>query len=549
MYKSDGGQKRQKVLLNILVNVYELVGFIELTDGSLCVYTKEVIWKNYEPYYAENYEASMGVFINSYVPAGNRDEVTKKFSIEYLKAKLDNSEERYEFIYPYMKDGEIRYKQITVLWGDEKRESICMVRKDVTTSLMAEWETKKQLENALALAKEANEAKREFLSAMSHDIRTPMNAIIGMTELALANRDNPKQIDESLSTIKISSEHLLNLINKILDMSRIESGQLVLMRKYFSHKEEVAKLVARSQALAEVRKVQFSYTFQVCHDDCIGDVLRIHQILDNLIGNAIKFTPKGGKVSLDVKELLPAKGQIGIYQYTITDSGVGISDEDMKQMFEPFYRSDVAKKKKVEGTGLGLSIAKNLIDYMGGAIHVKSRVNEGTCFTVEIPVRLAETVEANAGKDEQKDRKEEQDLEGMRILLVEDHPVNQLVATKMLENMNAVVTVAENGYVGKERFISSQPGEFDVICMDIQMPVMNGYESTEAIRSSSHPQAKTIPIVAMTANAFLSDVSRCLERGMNAHIAKPIESAKLYHVLKNVREEKEKREEENESEE
>lgn len=252
-------------------------------------------------------------------------------------------------------------------------------------------------------------------------------------------------------------------------------------------------------------------------------------------------------ISLEEKELCPSNGQIGIYQYKITDNGMGIAESDMKQMFEPVYRTDITKNQETGGTGLELSIARNLIDYMGGTVRVESRIKEGTCFTVQLPVRLAETEKNDVSDADEEPAREEKpaeekpiqektekrDLKGMRILLVEDHPVNQLITTKMLENMNAVVTVAENGYIGKEMFINSKPGQFDVICMDIQMPVMDGYESATAIRKSSHAQAKCIPIVAVTANAFLSDVSRCLECGMNVHIAKPIEAANLYQVLKN----------------
>lgn len=538
MEKEKGVSSEQRRLLRILVEIYEIVVFIDIHEGSMNVYTKDAMLNNWKPYHVDSYAGHMEYFINTYIHEGHKEEATKNFNLEFLMKKLREGNGKYEYVLPYVLKGELHYKQIMALWGDEQHNSVCLVRVDITHTLMNEWESKKQLENALTMAKEANKAKTDFLSSMSHDMRTPMNGIIGMTRLALENPDDKQQLIESLNTIKLSSEHLLNLINNILDMSRIERGQLNLQSKRFSHREEMEKIVGRSQALADSKEVHFDSSFEVAHDMGCGDALRIHQILDNLIGNAVKFTPKGGRVKLEVKELPQTKEQFGIYQYKVIDNGIGMYQDDIQKIFDPFFRSEIAKQKNEEGSGLGLSIVRNLTECMGGCIRVETSRGEGSCFTVEIPIKLAKVKSAEESqKVVKKEEDGKQDLHGMKILLVEDHPVNQLVATKVLEGMNAMVTVAENGCIGAELFIKSANGRFDAICMDIQMPVMDGYQAAEVIRNSTHPQAKTVPIIAMTANAFLTDVRACLEKGMNYHVAKPIEPAKLYEILKTVQEE------------
>lgn len=542
MKREKGVSGEQRRLLGVLVNIYEIVVFIDIPVGSMNIYTKDAMLNNCNPYYIDNYREHMDFFVRKYIPEGQREEAAEKFNLDFLVKRLEETQGQYEFVLPYVGDGELRYKQIMALWGDEQQSSVCLVRVDITHTLMNEWESKKQLENALTMAKEANKAKTNFLSAMSHDMRTPMNGIMGMTCLALENPDDKAQIIESLNMIKLSSEHLLNLINNILDMSRIEHGELNLQTKRFSHKEEMEKVIARSQLVAESKDVKFDSSIEVVHDIACGDALRIHQILDNLIGNAVKFTPKGGKVRLEVKELPQTKEQFGVYRYRVIDNGIGMNTEEVRKIFEPFFRSEMAKQKNEEGSGLGLSIVKNLIEHMGGHIRVDSSRGKGSCFTVEIPIKLAQ-VKSSECAEAVENKVEKHDLGGMKVLLVEDHPVNQLVATKIMESMNAMVTVAENGYVGAELFMKSANGRFDAICMDIQMPVMDGYQSTEVIRNSQHPQAKSIPIIAMTANAFLTDVRECLERGMNYHIAKPIEPEKLYAVLKDIKAIKEENEE------
>ena len=519
--------REQKALLNMLAYTFDLAGFLNLATGGFVIHTRETVLRNLAPYTTEDFDLALEKFIRHADTEEGQDEIRGQLSVEAMLARLAEQPEGYEFSFPCRSETGLRHKQISVLWGGENHQTICLVRADVTDVLRADQQTREQLKNALTLAREASQAKTDFLSSMSHDIRTPMNAIVGMTELALARRDNPVQIDESLSVIRTASEHLLRLINDILDMSRIESGHIVLVKELFSQREEVEKIVTRARKKGQT----FSHSFQVRHDKCIGDVLRIHQILENLISNAVKFTPEGGRVSLAVTELPRKNEQIGWYRFVVADTGIGISPEDIPHIFEVFFRVENLRVGHTEGTGLGLSIIKNIVDYKGGTIKVESEPGRGTRFTVDLPLHLADAPDAPAPLEVAESAEENVDISGLHVLLVEDNEVNQLVAQRILESEGVTVSIADNGKTGWEAFESSAPEAFDAVFMDIQMPVMDGYEATRAIRRSGHARAADIPVIAMTANAFTGDVRRCLNAGMNAHIAKPIEPRKLFELL------------------
>ena len=523
--------REQKALLNMLAYTFDLAGFLNLATGGFVIHTRETVLRNLAPYTTEDFDLALEKFVRHADTEEGQDEIRGQLSMEVMLARLAEQPEGYEFSFPCRSETGLRHKQISVLWGGENHQTICLVRADVTDVLRADQQTREQLKNALALAREASQAKTDFLSSMSHDIRTPMNAIVGMTELALARRDNPVQIDESLAVIRTASEHLLRLINDILDMSRIESGHIVLVKELFSQREEVEKIVTRALALAGKKGQTFSHSFQVRHDKCIGDVLRIHQILENLISNAVKFTPEGGRVSFAVTELPQKNEQIGWYRFVVADTGIGISPEDIPHIFEVFFRVESARVGHTEGSGLGLSIIKNIVDYKGGTIKVESEPGQGTRFTVDLPLHLADAPDAQAPPEVAESAEENVDISGLRVLLVEDNEVNQLVAQRILESEGVAVSIADNGKAGWEAFESSAPDAFDAVFMDIQMPVMDGYEATRAIRRSGHARAADIPVIAMTANAFAGDVRRCLNAGMNAHIAKPIEPGKLFELL------------------
>ena len=531
--ESVGEQRR---LLNALTYAFEIVSFVDVSTSVLTVHTRKTLLGKLPPRVFDDLDGQTKFFADGYGTDESREEIRKQLSLATILKRLEESPQGYEFSFSCLpgasgdEGGEVRHKQVSIIWGDEYKRTVCMVHADVTDTVRKEHETREHLRSALMLANEANRAKTDFLSAMSHDIRTPMNAIVGMTELALSDRDNPAQIDESLAVIKSSSDHLLRLINEILDMSRIESGRLSLVNETFSHKTEFDKFIARSAATAAKKHIKFEHYFKVRHDDCVGDTVRLHQIFDNLVGNAVKFTPEGGTVCVGVEELPEKSEFIGCYRYTVSDTGIGMDKESVKRIFEPFYRSDDSVVRGTEGTGLGLSIVKSILDYKGGIIKVESEPGKGSKFVVDLPMHFASSP-APAAKAEP-EHTEVHSLAGTRVLLVEDNPVNSLVAVKMLERVGVTVDTAENGDEGAKKFAACEVGTYDAICMDIQMPVMDGYEATRTIRTCGHPQAKSIPIIAMTANAFNSDVKRCMDAGMNAHISKPIIPDKLYSIMR-----------------
>ncbi|SDX87212.1 PAS domain-containing protein [Eubacterium barkeri] len=437
----------------------------------------------------------------------------------------------YEFLTKTVeKDGTIGTVKSRFVPYDMENNIYILTRINVTAILKEEAEKNEKLSQALEVARQANHAKSDFLSAMSHDIRTPMNAIVGMCELALEDEQDAKQVHESLETIQSSSSLLLSLINNILDMSRIESGKMVMVNEPFSLTGQIQETAASYQSLTRQKQQKFNLDIDVTHDSCIGDIARIHSALDNILSNAIKYTPAGGVISYRITEHPSGKPGIGVYRFEIADTGIGISPEKQERLFEPFYRGETDLTSKIEGTGLGLSIAKAILDLKGGTISVKSEEGVGTTFVVELPLHIADSNE-KAKEQRQSAAQGTVDLTGKHILLCEDHPVNQKVIEKILKKVQARVTVAENGQVGYEKFTKSDAGTFDLILMDIQMPQMNGYEATMAIRESHHPQAKTIPIVALSANAFAEDVQKSLRAGMNAHLAKPVEPKTVFEVL------------------
>lgn len=455
----------------------------------------------------------------------------------YLSRMLDPSamlerltkEGTYSFTYSlYNAAGELRTKKMNIYAIDLRLGRVCFIRADVTDILEAERKTKENLEQALETAKKANRVKSDFLSSMSHDIRTPMNAIMGMTTLALSNLDNTEKVKDYLRKISVSSQHLLSLINDILDMSQIEQSkihlncQTVLIDELLNHISSIMTSQAENAGLQfKIEAARFE------HSRFSGDSLRIKQILINLLSNAFKFTMEGGTVLFRAEEIPAREKNHGRYLFTIQDSGIGMTEEFMSHLFEPFIRSNTVSR--VQGTGLGLSITKGLVDLMGGEIRVYSRLQEGTTFEIELEFEIVETIKTEGSKEGPDAAAE--DLSGYHFLLVEDNEINSEILGELLQMRGATFVVKTDGLQAVEEFKRSSPGTYDAIFMDIQMPVMNGYEATRNIRSLDHPDAKSIIILAMTANAFTEDVQASIEAGMNGHIAKPVDINLLYTTI------------------
>ena len=458
--------------------------------------------------------------------AHGMEAIFKEISLAKIKETLQIQDVYTKDIPVKYNNGKSTVKNFKGYYGDKETGLICISVSDITESVEQQAKQQQALENALDIAHKANDSKSNFLASMSHDIRTPMNAIVGMTEVALSNTDDVEQMKESLNIISKSSAHLLSLLNNILDMSRIESGIMELEIQDFSHVEEYKKLVGRLAPAAKAKNINFIHVDRIKNEKCKGDPQKVQRVLDNLVGNAIKFTPEGGTIKVEFDELPYDKKNFTIYQITVSDNGIGMDEETTAHIFDTFYRSNAAGLND-QGTGLGLSIVKSIVEFMGGRIKVSSKLGEGTTFVVTLPTPMQKDAKANQEKDEINLSK----LAGHKVLVCEDHPINQIVATKLLEKIALQVDIAKDGVAGVNQFISSVEGEYSAILMDIRMPIMDGLEAARQIRKSSHKDAKTIPIIAMTANAFVEDVEKSLDAGMNWHIAKPIDSDKLYEAL------------------
>lgn len=381
-----------------------------------------------------------------------------------------------------------------------------------------------QLEIVAKKAESAAQAKSEFLSRMSHDIRTPMNAIIGLTHLA-EEEENLQKVKEYLYNIDTSSDFLLGLINDILDMSKIENGELTLKEDSYTKEEFRNAINTVIKPLMDKKDIRFIFRL-AANAECIRvDRLRYNQIFFNLLSNAAKFTPKGGTVEFTTEELPPLDGKKGI-RFHIKDNGIGMSKEFLPHLYNPFSQERAKGGEDVKGTGLGLPIVKSLVDIMGGNISVTSEIGKGTEFIVELYVPEAEPAEKIPVSDTMGEN-----LKGARILLVEDNDINIYVAQLILEKAGCVVEIAKDGKEAVEHFEASEKNYYDAILMDVRMPVMNGIEATKTIRALDREDAATVSIIAMTADAFDEERKKTIEAGMNYHLSKPIEPKVLYQVL------------------
>ena len=389
---------------------------------------------------------------------------------------------------------------------------------------------------ALQTAENANKAKTDFLSNMSHDIRTPMNAIIGITSLIRHDAGNKAKVIEYADKIDISSQHLLGIINDVLDMSKIEAGKTVFKYSDFS----ILDLMQELDTIFHTQIYEKHQTFTIIkenirHEWVNGDQVHLMQIFSNLLSNAIKYTQEGGKIQLLVEECETKSSVYAKYRFLVSDNGLGISADFKETIFDPFTRAESSVTNKVQGTGLGMAITKNLVEAMGGTIDVDSELGQGSCFEVLMDLKIAEDRTVALAAQEETDEQDGNILQGMKFLCAEDNELNAEILTELLKIEGAECTICENGEEILKAFEQSAPGDYDMILMDVQMPVMNGYEATKAIRRSSHELAKTIPIIAMTANAFSEDIQHSLAAGMNAHVSKPVEMKVLKKTIRSIK--------------
>lgn len=446
------------------------------------------------------------------------------------------------------KDGSCSWIKVSGMFSDQKVNDIPVIYAtfiDVTEAveqkeLQQQLEKRSQeLQAALQAAEVANREKSDFLSRMSHDIRTPMNAIMGMTDIASAHIDTPEKVQDCLRKISLSSQHLLGLINDVLDMSKIESGKVELRHESFNFRaflqdfENLYGEQAKSKGISYETILASDLEVQI-----IGDSLRLNQVLSNLLSNALKFTPAKGMIKLRVSKT--GEDQENVYlRFEVIDTGCGIAEENYDKIFESFEQENVDVTYKYGGTGLGLSIVKRFTGLMGGGIHVTSVQGSGSTFTVDLPFgKIKESgkptrfSDINGRNDLAKDcYAVDYDFKGKRILLVEDNELNREIAEELIGVTGASVESAEDGVQAVEMFKESAEGYYDLILMDVQMPHMDGYEATRCIRALGRSDAQKVPIFAMTANAFAEDVQKSREAGMNAHISKPLNIRAVYKQM------------------
>ena len=389
---------------------------------------------------------------------------------------------------------------------------------------------------ALQTAENANKAKTDFLSNMSHDIRTPMNAIIGMTSLIRHDAGNKAKEIEYADKIDISSQHLLGIINDVLDMSKIEAGKTVFKYSDFSILDFIQELdtIFHSQ-IYEKRQTLTIIKENIRHEWVNGDQVHLMQIFSNLLSNAVKYTQEGGKIQFLVEEYETKSRAYARYRFLVSDNGMGMSADFKETIFDPFTRAESSVTNKIQGTGLGMAITRNLVEAMGGTIDLESELGQGSCFEVLIDLRIAEDRSVSSIVQEEKNEQNDNIFQGMRFLCAEDNELNAEILTELLKIEGAECTICENGEEILKTFEKSAPGDYDMILMDVQMPLMNGYEATKAIRRSSHELAKKIPIIAMTANAFSEDIQHSLAAGMNAHVSKPVEMRVLEKTIRSIK--------------
>ena len=494
---------------------------------------------------ASTHDEAIGQYVEQFVHPDDKEMFYLKSSCEYIGKHLSRDNLFYSFNYRQVTDDkEIWYRMHIIAAMFSKNGKVSHVVTgimDVDKTIRNDIQQKQIVEEALQQAKEANQAKSAFLSNMSHDIRTPMNAIIGFSTLAKKHIEETEKVEEYISKILSASNHLLNLINDVLDMSRIESGKIKIQEEENSLQKVVEDVKNMILPQAQERELEFITNCQVTDNFVYCDKLRLNQVLINLLGNAVKFTPEGGTISLEITQEPVAPAGYGVYIFRVKDNGIGIAPEFIDKLFQPFEREKTSTASGIQGTGLGLSITKNIVELMGGKIAVSSEVGKGTEFIVKVVFMLQEldeneTLEKGLAEAASTVAKENNSdiFAGKRILLVEDNDLNREIARVLLTEEGLIVEEALNGREALEMVASSQDGYYNLILMDVQMPVMNGYDATRQIRKLSNPRLADIPIVAMTANAFNEEKKNALSCGMDGHIAKPIEVSILFSTIKEI---------------
>jgi PAS domain S-box-containing protein len=536
IYSYDINEKKiaQETIHTVIGQDYDFFAVLDCRSNSHVLYSDNAEDRHamLPPQHSMDYERTVREYAATYLEESDAAQSVQDMSISTIRSQLENHQTYSCYANMKMDDGQVHRKKLQFSYLDRENEQVLITRMDITDIYAQEQKRMTQLRDAVQAAQMANSVKMDFLARMSHDLRTPMNAVIGLAELARKELMDPSPTDPSsmeyyVSNIISSGKLLLGLVNDCLDFEKIAENRMQLHPvpcPYAEFRQSISTMVT---PLCQAKNIEFVFGPNTTSYTVRMDPVRLEQIFINLLTNAVKFTPEGGKV-----EFLTCnhdhRGNIISCDFIVRDNGIGISAEFQKRMFEPFEQEPGNAAAQVQGTGLGLAIVKSLVDLMHGSISAKSEVGRGTEFTVHLDMPIVEDAEAEAPKVQ---TDVQISLKGHRALLVEDHPLNTEIARRLLENEGVQVTCAGNGKEALETFEQAQPNTWDVILMDIRMPIMDGLQATRAIRALDREDAKTIPIIAMTANAFEEDVQASRNAGMNAHLAKPIEPQRLYETL------------------
>lgn len=484
-----------------------------------------------------SYSEFLPKYIDQYVVDSDKELVSRELNVDVLSQKLDAGEDDVSIIYQHVFDDIPQFIELRLFRLSPDSKRLVMAGRDINSEMQDQIQQTEALQTALDLAQHASKAKSTFLTNMSHDFRTPMNSIMGFANIALDNIDDKDRVEDSLKKILLSSNHLISLINDILDVSRIESGRIELAEESVSIADIAQNLESVFAGEAAQRSIDFSVQVtDVKKDEVKADVLRLNQILVNTVGNAMKFTRRGGSVDVSIRQLdksLPnASQEYNFYEFVISDTGCGMSPEFVEKLFLPFERDSRDFITKTEGTGLGMTITKNLVDLMGGNIKVKTALNEGTTFYITLPLRPSSTIGTFTSADKNKvHHHDDRKFDGKTLLVVDDDELSREIACHLLREHGFFVEEACDGDIAVERFTSSDPHHFDAIVMDMRMPRMNGDEACRVIRDLDRDDATSVPIIAATADAFAESYDRSRDAGMTAHVTKPLNIHELLDVL------------------
>lgn len=531
----------QKAIIEYLSNDYRIVMLADSTSGGITVYRGEHYFSDVLGKSSTQFKDFLD-FINDLAQKAVFEDDREDFIASFAQDRIEyafRKNPEYYVDFRCLLGGEYVYCQMKLVMPPVDQDDSYMLVgfHNIDEQIKKEKEVQGELELAREAAEIANKSKSSFLFNMSHDIRTPMNAILGFTSMAKKNSGDKEKVEDCLDKVQASGTHLLGLINDILDMARIENGKVVIETEPIDVREAADRLTVILGDLAKDKDIKLNVELKNIENPyAYIDELHVNQILLNIISNAVKYTENGGSVNVTLEELIASDRNKVHYKFVVADTGIGMTEEFLDHVFDSFERDKNDAIDGIQGRGLGMSITKRLVDIMHGNIEVESELGVGSTFTVDLEFKkfTGDFEEFRREADEAEAEATEITLDGKHILLVDDNELNREIASEILSETGAIVEEAEDGVIAFEKIRDSEPGYFDIVLMDVQMPRMNGYESTRAIRQIENTALANIPIIAMTANAFDEDRAAAMEAGMNEHIAKPIDVAKLFDCLRKI---------------